>query len=79
MSNENIYICEAVYGGDLDDIPTVMSNNDKPLHCNICFDKSLYHDSFAYWAEDSNDLLCQECYEKDKIIHEGYIEVLTQH
>jgi len=76
---ENLYICEAVYGGNVDDFYSVISNDDKKLHCNKCFDKSLYHNSLVYWDENTKDLLCIKCYKKDKIRYDDYIEVLTQY
>lgn len=50
----------------------------KDLDCFTCHDKSLYHDSHAFWNEDKDDLLCVQCF-KQLNDTTGYISVITFH
>lgn len=58
----------------------VCSNNNDQLICFTCGDESLYHDSYAWWDDDNDDLICGPCYIKkgsDSI--EKYKKVVTFH
>ncbi len=43
-----------------------------------CGDESLYHDAYAYWHEEDDDLLCPQCFKKQRQPH-GYVRVVTYH
>lgn len=67
-------------GGYIGRYQSVNSVDGSPLECFTCRDESLYHDSFAYWNESGDDLLCHQCYErKDGENRVKYLRVLTQH
>jgi len=67
---------------DLGELTTVSATEEygKNLDCFSCHDKSLYHDSFAYWNNDKDDLLCENCFGKLGAENQtGYQRVLTFH
>jgi hypothetical protein len=57
---------------------TRSSGNQKDLECFTCHDSSLYHDSYAYWNQDKDDLLCVTCF-AELPDQTGYISVITYH
>jgi len=59
-------------------IPSVIAaEGAEALTCFICGDESLYHDAYAYWHEEKDDLLCPDCFGKEQ--PKDYLRVVTYH
>lgn len=41
---------------------TFLSDEAKPLECDACHDKSLEHDSWAYFSAETARVLCEPCH-----------------
>lgn len=67
------------YGGHMGAILSVIAAEGAPeLTCFTCGDESLYHDAYAYWHEENDDLLCPDCFQ-EKERPKDYLRVVTYH
>lgn len=69
-----------LFGGFMGKVPSVISNTKATLACFTCGDDTLYHDAWAYWNEETDDLLCPSCFKKlAPGLGESYEKVITFH